>query len=80
MLPRWEPGREASTLLAGFAAAFPVRRPSYLATPGMIEYLLTRSEATIGEVDGPAAQTLRQVPVRHASSRSNLRRRSVGPV
>ncbi|MGP3961774.1 TniB family NTP-binding protein [Nonomuraea sp. 3N208] len=50
VLPRWEPGREASTLLASFAAAFPLRRPSYLATPEMTEYLLTRSEGTIGEL------------------------------
>ncbi|MFI9597483.1 TniB family NTP-binding protein [Nonomuraea sp. NPDC052265] len=49
-LPRWQPDREASTLLASFAAAFPLRRPSHLATPEMTEYLLTRSEGTIGEL------------------------------
>ncbi|MEV1005655.1 TniB family NTP-binding protein [Nonomuraea sp. NPDC050202] len=49
-LPRWEPDREASALLASFAAAFPLRRPSSLATPEMAEYLLTRSEGTIGEL------------------------------
>ncbi|MFI6497885.1 TniB family NTP-binding protein [Nonomuraea typhae] len=49
-LPRWQPDREASSLLAGFAAAFPLRRPSHLATPEMTEYLLTRSEGTIGEL------------------------------
>ncbi|MEV0386047.1 TniB family NTP-binding protein [Nonomuraea sp. NPDC050643] len=49
-LPRWQPDREASMLLASFAAAFPLRRPSHLATPEMTEYLLTRSEGTIGEL------------------------------
>jgi type II secretory pathway component PulM len=50
VLPRWEPSQETSTLLASFAAAFPLRRPSYLATPEMTEYLLARSEGTIGEL------------------------------
>lgn len=50
VLPRWQPDREASTLLASFASAFPLRRPSQLATPEMTDYLLTRSEGTIGEL------------------------------
>lgn len=50
VLPRWEPDTEASALLASFAAAFPLRRRSHLATPDMTEYLLARSEGTIGEV------------------------------
>nr|WP_281286932.1 TniB family NTP-binding protein [Nonomuraea turkmeniaca] len=50
VLPRWQPDQEANTLLASFAAAFPLRRPSHLATPEMTEYLLTRSEGTIGEL------------------------------
>ncbi|MFC6369788.1 TniB family NTP-binding protein [Nonomuraea thailandensis] len=50
VLPRWEAGREASMLLASFAAAFPLRRPSYLATAEMTDYLLARSEGTIGEL------------------------------
>ena len=50
VLPRWQPDAEAGALLASFAAAFPLRRPSSLATPEMTEYLLTRSEGTIGEL------------------------------
>ncbi len=50
VLPRWQPDAEASALLASFATAFPLRRPSSLATPEMTEYLLTRSEGTIGEL------------------------------
>jgi len=49
-LPRWEPDEEACTLLASFAAAFPLRRPSTIATEDMARYLLTRSEGTIGEL------------------------------
>ncbi|KAB2388873.1 AAA family ATPase [Actinomadura montaniterrae] len=50
VLPRWEPDAEAGALLASFAAAFPLRRRSHLATPEMVEYLLARSEGTIGEL------------------------------
>ena len=50
VLPRWQPDAEASALLASFATAFPLRPPSSLATPEMTEYLLTRSEGTIGEL------------------------------
>ncbi|MGG7655408.1 TniB family NTP-binding protein [Kocuria rosea] len=49
-LPRWEPDGQASSLLASFAASFPLRRPSPIATPEMTRYLLTRSEGTIGEL------------------------------
>jgi hypothetical protein len=49
-LPRWEPGDEACTLLASFAAAFPLRRPSPIADREMASYLLTRCEGTIGEL------------------------------
>ena len=49
-LPRWEPGPEACSLLASFAASFPLRRPSRIATAEMAAYLLTRSEGTIGEL------------------------------
>lgn len=49
-LPRWEAGAEACSLLASFAASFPLRRPSRIATPEMATYLLTRSEGTIGEL------------------------------
>jgi type II secretory pathway predicted ATPase ExeA len=49
-LPRWEPDEDACSLLASFAAAFPLRRPSPIATTEMAGYLLTRSEGTIGEL------------------------------
>jgi hypothetical protein len=50
ILPRWQPDQQACSLLASFAASFPLRRPSRIATPEMAEYLLTRSEGTIGEL------------------------------
>ena len=50
VLPRWRPDEQTCSLLARFAAAFPLRRPSAIATPDMAEYLLTRSEGTIGEL------------------------------
>lgn len=49
-LPAWEPGADACSLLASFAASFPLRRPSAIATEEMATYLLTRSEGTIGEL------------------------------
>jgi hypothetical protein len=49
-LPRWEAGPEACSLLASFAASFPLRRPSPIATTEMAAYLLARSEGTIGEL------------------------------
>lgn len=49
-LPRWEANEETCTLLASFAAAFPLRRPSTIATEDMARYLLSRSEGTIGEL------------------------------
>jgi Bacterial TniB protein len=49
-LPRWEPSKDACSLLASFAASFPLRQPSPIADPEMASYLLTRSEGTIGEL------------------------------
>ena len=49
-LPRWEPDADTCSLLASFAASFPLRRPSPIATTEMAGYLLTRSEGTIGEL------------------------------
>ena len=49
-LPRWEPDGLGCSLLASFAASFPLRRPSPIATPQMARYLLTRCEGTIGEL------------------------------
>jgi Bacterial TniB protein len=48
ILPRWEAGADACSLLASFAASFPLRRPSRIASAEMAAYLLTRSEGTIG--------------------------------
>jgi hypothetical protein len=50
ILPRWEAGADACSLLASFAASFPLRRPSPIATTEMAAYLLARSEGTIGEL------------------------------
>lgn len=49
-LPRWESNEETRTLLASFAAAFPLRRRSTIATEDMARYLVSRSEGTIGEL------------------------------
>ncbi|MBF6234849.1 TniB family NTP-binding protein [Nocardia farcinica] len=49
-LPLWEPGDQACALLASFAASFPLRRFSPIATEEMASYLLTRCEGTIGEL------------------------------
>jgi hypothetical protein len=51
-LPRWEADADTCSLLASFAAAFPLRRPSPIATTDMASYLLTRCEGTIGELTG----------------------------
>lgn len=50
VLPLWEVNDDSCSLLASFAAAFPLRRRSNIATPDMARYLLTRSEGTIGEL------------------------------
>ncbi|MEG3629961.1 TniB family NTP-binding protein [Streptomyces poriticola] len=49
-LARWEADEDAWSLLASFAASFPLRRSSPIGTAGMAGYLLTRSEGTIGEL------------------------------
>lgn len=51
VLPRWEADSdETRSLLASFAASFPLRRRSDIAQPEMAEYLIARSEGTIGEL------------------------------
>ncbi len=50
LLPPWQEGGEFLALLASFAALFPLRRRSEIATPDMARYLLTRSEGTLGEI------------------------------
>jgi hypothetical protein len=49
-LPRWEAGAGSCSLLASFAASFPLRQASRIAITEMATYLLTRSEGTIGEL------------------------------
>ncbi|MEH0576178.1 TniB family NTP-binding protein [Streptomyces sp. B21-108] len=49
-LPRWETDADACSLLASFAASFPLLRPSPITSAEMAGYLLTRSEGTIGEL------------------------------
>ncbi|MGB0092486.1 MAG: TniB family NTP-binding protein [Solirubrobacteraceae bacterium] len=49
-LPLWNEGPETLSLLASFASAFPLRRPSPIATDEAARYLLARSEGTIGEL------------------------------
>lgn len=49
-LPLWVAGDATLSLLASFAAALPLRRPSGIATPDMAQYVLARSEGTIGEL------------------------------
>lgn len=50
MLPVWEASDDYCSLLAIFVALLPLRRPSSIATLDMANYLLTRSEGTIGEL------------------------------
>jgi hypothetical protein len=49
-LPLWEESEELLALLASFAAAYPLRRPSELHRPEMARSILERSEGTIGEM------------------------------
>lgn len=50
VLPLWRIGTDTLSLLASFAAALPLHRPSGIATDDMAQYLLARSEGTIGEL------------------------------
>jgi hypothetical protein len=59
-LPRWVQGEELQSLLASFAATLPLKKPSNLQQVDMAQYLLERSEGTIGEMArllGAAAET-----------------------
>jgi len=49
-LPRWDADEQACALLASFAASFPLRHRSDIASIDMATYLLSRSEGTIGEL------------------------------
>lgn len=50
VLPLWSTGADTLSLLASFAAALPLQRPSRIATEDMARYLMARSEGTIGEL------------------------------
>lgn len=51
VLPVWEEGEQARSLLARFAASFPLHKRSVIDTDDMAQYLLARrSEGTIGEL------------------------------
>lgn len=50
VLPVWEVGDETRSLLASFAASFPLHAPSVIDSEDMARYLLARSEGTIGEL------------------------------
>lgn len=50
VLPPWEESEDTRSLLASFAASFPLRRPSHLDGEDMTRYLIARSEGTIGEL------------------------------
>lgn len=49
-LPPWGEGPGTLSLLASFAASFPLRRASSIATDELARYVLARSEGTIGEL------------------------------
>lgn len=50
VLPVWEADDDTRSLLASFAASFPLHSPSLIDTEDMARYLLARSEGTIGEL------------------------------
>lgn len=50
VLPVWEVGNDTRSLLATFAASFPLHSPSLIDSEDMARYLLARSEGTIGEL------------------------------
>ena len=49
-LPTWEFGDDLRSLLASFAASFPLRKRSMLASEDVARHVLTRSGGTIGEI------------------------------
>jgi hypothetical protein len=50
VLPLWQMGDDLRSLLASFAASFPLRRRSALGSEEITRYVLDRSEGTIGEI------------------------------
>jgi hypothetical protein len=51
-LPLWSLGDELGRLLAGIEERLPLRKPSELKSPEMLQALLSMSEGTIGEIYG----------------------------
>jgi hypothetical protein len=49
-LPRWQADTDYASLLASFAAIFPLRYPSHLSQPPLATHILTQSEGTIGAI------------------------------
>jgi hypothetical protein len=49
-LPSWQMGNDLRSLLASFAASFPLRRCSALGSEKLARYVLDRCEGTIGEI------------------------------
>lgn len=50
VIPAWAPGDELESLLASFEALLPLEEPSDLASDGMIDYILTHTDRTIGNI------------------------------
>ncbi|WP_395946563.1 TniB family NTP-binding protein, partial [Caedibacter taeniospiralis] len=50
VLPRWQANQESCSLLASFAASFPLQKPSHISSLEMTQYCLSRTEGTIGEL------------------------------
>jgi hypothetical protein len=50
ILPRWKDDDEFMSLLESFAASFPLHKPSELYSNEIAQYILARTEGTIGEV------------------------------
>jgi hypothetical protein len=49
-LPPWQDGDDLRSLLASFAASYPLRRRSILGTEQIARHVASRSEGTIGEI------------------------------
>jgi len=50
LLPRWEYGEDYLRLLASYVKTMPLRQPSIITQPSIAEFILEKSEGTIGEI------------------------------
>lgn len=50
VIPTWSPGDELESLLASFEALLPLEEPSDLASDELIDYILTHTDRTIGDI------------------------------